>query len=169
VYTRSSVSAAGSTLGRRPFRGHQVNGESAVHPPRTARRFGLGEQYRPGTPLSIAQFFHHPHENQIYNHRIVREAIEIELHLCSINREGDFCASTSWMPLIDPLQPYRTRPMFSCRRGSLSLTPAVFTVNNRPPSSETMNSPFVLWAFNKPTPLPATPTPLCIIKSGISY
>jgi hypothetical protein len=32
--------------------------------------------------------------------RIVREAIEIELHPYNINREGDFCLSKSWKPLI---------------------------------------------------------------------
>jgi hypothetical protein len=33
------------------------------------------------------------------NH-IVREAIEIELHPYSINKEGSFCLSKSWMLLI---------------------------------------------------------------------
>jgi hypothetical protein len=34
---------------------------------------------------------------------IVREAIEIELHHYNINREGDFCGSKSWKPLIGSL------------------------------------------------------------------
>jgi hypothetical protein len=35
---------------------------------------------------------------------IVREAIEIELHPYNINREGGFCLSKSWKPLIGSLQ-----------------------------------------------------------------
>jgi hypothetical protein len=36
--------------------------------------------------------------------RIVREAIEMELHPYSINREGGFCLSKSWKPLIGSLK-----------------------------------------------------------------
>jgi hypothetical protein len=36
--------------------------------------------------------------------RVVREAIEIELHPYNINREGGFCLSKSWMPLIGSLK-----------------------------------------------------------------
>jgi hypothetical protein len=39
---------------------------------------------------------------------IVREAIEIELHPYSINREGVFCLSKSWMPLIGSLKSFGT-------------------------------------------------------------
>jgi hypothetical protein len=39
-----------------------------------------------------------------YMDRIVREAIEIELHPYSINREGGFCLSKSWKPLIGSLK-----------------------------------------------------------------
>jgi hypothetical protein len=35
---------------------------------------------------------------------IVREAIEIELHSYNINREGGFCLSKSWKPLIGSLK-----------------------------------------------------------------
>jgi hypothetical protein len=35
---------------------------------------------------------------------IVREAIEIELHCHNINREGGFCHSKSWKPLIGSLK-----------------------------------------------------------------
>jgi hypothetical protein len=36
--------------------------------------------------------------------RIVKEAIEIELHNYNINREGGFCLSKSWKPLIRSLK-----------------------------------------------------------------
>jgi hypothetical protein len=36
--------------------------------------------------------------------RIVREAIEIELHPYSINREGAVCLSKSWKPLVGSLK-----------------------------------------------------------------
>jgi hypothetical protein len=36
--------------------------------------------------------------------RIVREAIEIELHLYNIDREGGFCLIKSWKPLIGSLK-----------------------------------------------------------------
>jgi hypothetical protein len=36
--------------------------------------------------------------------RIVREAIEIELHPYNIKREGGFCLSKSWKPLIGSLK-----------------------------------------------------------------
>jgi hypothetical protein len=39
-----------------------------------------------------------------YMDRIVREAIEIERHPYSINRECGFCPSKSWKPLIGSLK-----------------------------------------------------------------
>jgi hypothetical protein len=39
-----------------------------------------------------------------YIDRIVREATEIELHPYNINREGGFCLSKSWRPLISSLK-----------------------------------------------------------------
>jgi hypothetical protein len=39
-----------------------------------------------------------------YMDRIVREAVEIELHPYNIHREGGFCLSKSWKPLIDSLK-----------------------------------------------------------------
>jgi hypothetical protein len=39
-----------------------------------------------------------------YMDRIVREAIEIELHPYNINRDGGFCLSKSWKPLIGSLK-----------------------------------------------------------------
>jgi hypothetical protein len=36
--------------------------------------------------------------------RIVREAIEIELHPYNINREGGSCVSKSWKPLFGSLK-----------------------------------------------------------------
>jgi hypothetical protein len=40
--------------------------------------------------------------------RIVREATEIELHPYNINREGGFCLSKSWKPLIAFLKSFGT-------------------------------------------------------------
>jgi hypothetical protein len=42
-----------------------------------------------------------------YMDHIVREAIEIELHSDSINREGGSCLSKSWKPLIGALKTFR--------------------------------------------------------------
>jgi hypothetical protein len=39
-----------------------------------------------------------------YMDRNVREATEMELHTYSINREGGFCLSKSWKPLIGSLK-----------------------------------------------------------------
>jgi hypothetical protein len=39
-----------------------------------------------------------------YMDRIVRKSIEIELHPYNINREGGFCLSKSWKPLIGSLK-----------------------------------------------------------------
>jgi hypothetical protein len=36
--------------------------------------------------------------------RIIREAIETELYPYNINREGGFCLSKSWKPLIGSLK-----------------------------------------------------------------
>jgi hypothetical protein len=44
----------------------------------------------------------------IYMDRIVREAIETELHSYNINREGGFCLSKSWKPLVGSLKPFGT-------------------------------------------------------------
>jgi hypothetical protein len=40
--------------------------------------------------------------------RIVREAIETELHPYNINREGGFCLSKSWKSLIAFLKTFGT-------------------------------------------------------------
>jgi hypothetical protein len=43
-----------------------------------------------------------------YMNRIVREAIEIEFNPYNINREGGFCLSKYWKPLIGPLNIFGT-------------------------------------------------------------
>jgi hypothetical protein len=45
-----------------------------------------------------------PQKPEIWTARIVREAIENELHVYNINREGGFCLSKSWKPLIGSLK-----------------------------------------------------------------
>jgi hypothetical protein len=48
-----------------------------------------------------------------YMDRIVREAIEIELHPYNISREGGFCLSKSWKPLISSLKTFGTWPRYT--------------------------------------------------------
>jgi hypothetical protein len=84
---------------------------------------------------------------------IVMDAFEIEFHSYNINRDGGFGHSKSWKPLI----------------GSLKLSGHTrFRVHN-----VLTNNPALLFETNhgtlfcspatyKPTPLRATPTPLCI-------
>jgi hypothetical protein len=45
-----------------------------------------------------------PAEGLRYMDRIVREAIEIELHPNNMNREMGFCLSSSWKPLVCSLK-----------------------------------------------------------------
>jgi hypothetical protein len=45
-----------------------------------------------------------------YIHRISREAIEIELYPYNINREGGFCLSKSWKPIIGSLKSFGRLP-----------------------------------------------------------
>jgi hypothetical protein len=52
---------------------------------------------------SIPQFFLLATKTR-YMDRIVREAIELELHPYSINRERGFSLSESWKPLIGSLK-----------------------------------------------------------------
>jgi hypothetical protein len=49
---------------------------------------------------------------------IVREVIEIELHPYNINREGGFCLSKSWKPLIGSLKIFGTWPKDTRRHSS---------------------------------------------------
>jgi hypothetical protein len=51
--------------------------------------------------------------------RTVREAIETELHPYNINREGGFCLSKSWNPLIGSLYIFGTSPRYTWRRNAL--------------------------------------------------
>jgi hypothetical protein len=87
-----------------PFRGHKVKGASTAHKTRTSEKSAVAEH-------SIVQGHRIQFQNSSilatktrYMDRIVREAIEIELHLYNINREGGFCLSKSWKPLIGSLK-----------------------------------------------------------------
>jgi hypothetical protein len=44
------------------------------------------------------------HECELVTERIIRKAIEIELHPHNMNREEGFCLSKSWKPLICTLK-----------------------------------------------------------------
>jgi hypothetical protein len=88
----------------RPFRRYQIKGASMSHKTRTPGQAGRGwTQYRPGTPHSIPQFFHPRHENQIYGPHCQGDHWDWT-HPYNINREGGFCLSKSWKPLISSLK-----------------------------------------------------------------
>jgi hypothetical protein len=48
---------------------------------------------------------------------IIREAIEIELHSNSMNREDGFCLSKSWKPITCSLKDHRKPPQHDGRSG----------------------------------------------------
>jgi hypothetical protein len=87
-----------------PFREHQVKGASAGHPSGTSGQFGVAQHS--GDQGHRIQFCNASilTMKTRYMDRIVREAIEIELHPYNINREGRFCLSKSWKPHIGSLK-----------------------------------------------------------------
>jgi hypothetical protein len=99
-----------------------------------------------------------------YMDRTVMEAIEIELHPYNINREGGFCLSRSWKPLIGSVKTFGTWPRTTWRSGPLYLTLDPFTVNIPSPFRRSYGISLYSLDIYKFTPLPATPTPLCILN-----
>jgi predicted GIY-YIG superfamily endonuclease len=89
---------------------------------------------------------------------VVMAAIETELHPYNINREGRFCLIKSWKPLIGSLN-------FSDMTQGYLVTqfriPSVYKQTNPtlPPKLGILLCSLTIY---KRTPLPATPTPLCI-------
>jgi hypothetical protein len=112
-----------------PFRGHQVKGASTAYPDKlTVAEHSIDQGCR-------IQF----HNSSIlatktgFMDRLVREAIETELHHYNINRENRFCLSKSWTPLVGSLKLSGHDPgPLGDGVPTLALTHALFTVNNLP-------------------------------------
>jgi hypothetical protein len=96
-----------------------------------------------------------------YMDRIVREAIEIELHPYNITREGGFCLSKPWKLLIGSLKLSGYDPRTLGDAVPHSLHVYKHTDPTLPPK---IGASLCSLAIDKPTPLPATLTPLCILN-----
>jgi hypothetical protein len=96
--------------------------------------------------------------------RIVREAIEIELHPYNINREGGFCLSKSWKPLIGSLKLLGRDP-----RTLGDAVPHSLHAYKHPAwaSDRSLGPRFVSGPFTTPHYYPPSfpHSPLCILKS----
>jgi hypothetical protein len=88
-----------------------------------------------------------------YSDRIAREAIEIELHPYSFNREGGFYLSKSWKLLICSLKLYMTLEHLMTWFHNHN----VFTNNPALPFPPKLGTSLCTLVSYKPTPLPAIP------------
>jgi hypothetical protein len=93
---------------------------------------------------------------------VVKEAIEIEIHPYNINREDGFCLSKSWRPLIVSLKLSGHYP-----KTFGDAVPHSWRVYKQtsPTLSPKLGTSLCTLAIYNPTPLAATPTPLCILSS----
>jgi hypothetical protein len=140
----------------------QVNGASTAHPTEHPNKLAVAEhsinnghgiQFHNSSVLTTKTIYIYIY---IYMDH-VRAAIEIELHPYNIHREGGFCLSKSWKPLINSLKTFGTQVRFVT--WSLILKPALQATPPLPPK---LGISLCSLAIYKPTPLPATPTPLYI-------
>jgi hypothetical protein len=92
-----------------------------------------------------------------YVDRIVREAILIELHPYNMNREGGFCLSKSWKPLIGSLKLSGHDPR---TLGDAVLHSWRVYKQTNPTIPPKLGTSLCSLAIYKPRPLPAIPTPL---------
>jgi hypothetical protein len=103
-----------------------------------------------------------------YMGRIVREAIEIELHPYNINREGGFCLSKSWKPLIGSLKLSEHDPKtLGDAVPTLTLTFALFIV---PPLHRGYEISLCshIPTYNHPLPPPLLLYPILMLPSSRS-
>jgi hypothetical protein len=86
-----------------------------------------------------------------------------ELGTTNIKRKGGFCLSKSWKPLQLPKN-FQDMSQVQLATQSHILNPCFVNKPNPHPFHRSYGTHFVVWPFNKPTPLPVTPIPLFILS-----